>query len=58
MQLWQAILLGVIYYLGNSYNFSFRFASYTPLCAGFLAGKQSLLCENLAVAVMTSGNDC
>ena len=37
MQLWQAILLGVIYYLGNSYNFSFRFASYTPLCAGFLA---------------------
>lgn len=34
----QAILLGVIYYLANSYTFSYRFVAYNPIAIGFLAG--------------------
>jgi len=38
VSLFQAFLLGVIYYLANSWNFSFRAVAYNPIAVGFLTG--------------------
>lgn len=38
MSIFQAILLGVLYYLANAYCFSYRYCAYMPIAAGFLTG--------------------